>query len=98
MDHSADHHVADGGRIDFRARHSFLELCKNPDLVAEVTVTAAERIGADAAILFADILLIVEPVLMAPLRRRWADVQAQARDLAARRDASAGGAHHIPRG
>ena len=34
-----------------------------------------------------DILLIVEPVLMAPLRRRWADVQAQARDAgrAARR-------------
>lgn len=47
---------------EVRARHSFLELCKNPDLVAEVTVTAAERIGADAAILFADILLIVEPL------------------------------------
>jgi hypothetical protein len=35
----------------------------------------------------ADILLIVEPVLMAPLRRRWEAVQAQARDLAAQRDA-----------
>jgi type II restriction/modification system DNA methylase subunit YeeA len=34
-----------------------------------------------------DILLIVEPVLMAPLRRRWAAVQAQARELAAQRDA-----------
>jgi len=34
----------------------------------------------------ADILLIVEPVLMAPLRRRWEAVQAQARDLARRRD------------
>ncbi len=34
-----------------------------------------------------DILLIVEPVLMAPLRRRWEAVQAQARDLAAQRDA-----------
>lgn len=33
-----------------------------------------------------DILLIVEPVLMAPLRRCWAEVQAQARDLAAKRD------------
>ena len=33
-----------------------------------------------------DILLIVEPVLMAPLRRRWAEVQAQARELARRRD------------
>ncbi len=35
-------------------------------------------------------MLIVEPVLMAPLRRRWADVQARARELAARRDAANG--------
>jgi len=47
---------------EVRARHSFLELCKNPQLVSEVTVTAAERIKADAAIIFADILLIVEPL------------------------------------
>jgi uroporphyrinogen decarboxylase len=47
---------------EVRAKYSFLELCKNADLVAEVTVTAAERINADAAILFADILLIVEPL------------------------------------
>lgn len=33
-----------------------------------------------------DILLIVEPVLMAPLRRRWAEIQTQARDLAKQRD------------
>ncbi len=33
-----------------------------------------------------DILLIVEPVLMAPLRRRWDEVQSQARELAAKRD------------
>ncbi len=38
-----------------------------------------------------DILLIVEPVLMAPLRRRWDEVQAQARELAARRDVATGG-------
>lgn len=38
-----------------------------------------------------DILLIVEPVLMAPLRRHWAEVQAQAHELAARRDAAKGG-------
>ena len=33
-----------------------------------------------------DILLIVEPVLMAPLRRRWEEIQGEARDLARRRD------------
>jgi hypothetical protein len=37
-----------------------------------------------------DILLIVEPVLMAPLRRRWAEIQAQAHALAAERDAAGG--------
>jgi type II restriction/modification system DNA methylase subunit YeeA len=37
-----------------------------------------------------DILLIVEPVLMAPLCKRWAEVQAQAHELAARRDAAKG--------
>ena len=47
---------------DVRARLSFLELCKTPSLAAEVTVTAAERLGVDAAIIFADILLIVEPM------------------------------------
>src|SRR5262245_41304800 len=45
-----------------RARHGFLELCKRPDAAAEVTVTAVERLGVDAAIIFADILLIVEPM------------------------------------
>ncbi|MEJ7618296.1 MAG: uroporphyrinogen decarboxylase family protein [Pyrinomonadaceae bacterium] len=47
---------------EVRARTSFLELCKNSDLAAEVTVTAAERLGVDAAIIFADILLIIEPM------------------------------------
>ena len=45
-----------------RSRVPFLELCKNPDLATEVTVTAAEVLGVDAAILFADILLILEPL------------------------------------
>jgi type II restriction/modification system DNA methylase subunit YeeA len=40
----------------------------------------------------ADILLIVEPVLMAPLRRRWEQVKAEARALIARRDAASGAA------
>ena len=47
---------------DVRARTSFLELCKTPSLASEVTVTAAERLGVDAAIIFADILLILEPM------------------------------------
>lgn len=45
-----------------RNKTTFLELCKNPSLAAEVTVTAAERLGVDAAIIFADILLILEPM------------------------------------
>jgi uroporphyrinogen decarboxylase len=47
---------------DVRAQTTFLELCKTPSLAAEVTVTAAERLGVDAAIIFADILLILEPM------------------------------------
>jgi uroporphyrinogen decarboxylase len=45
-----------------RAQHDFLELCKRPDLAAEITTTPVERLGVDAAILFADILLILEPM------------------------------------
>src|SRR5688572_30032912 len=45
-----------------RDKNSFLDLCKNPSLAAEVTVTAQEKIKADAAIIFSDILLIVEPL------------------------------------
>jgi len=47
---------------DLRARVPFLELCKNPGLVSEVTVSAAQKLGVDAAIIFADLLLIVEPL------------------------------------
>ena len=45
-----------------RERLGFLELCKSPDAAAEVTVTAALRLGVDAAIIFADILLVLEPM------------------------------------
>ena len=45
-----------------RAAHGFLELCKNPQLATEITITPVEKLGVDAAILFADILLILEPM------------------------------------
>jgi uroporphyrinogen decarboxylase len=47
---------------EIRAKVGFLELCKNPQLAAEVTVNAVEELGVDAAIIFADILLILEPL------------------------------------
>lgn len=45
-----------------REKVSFVELCKSPDLACEVTVQAVDQLGVDAAILFADILLILEPL------------------------------------
>src|ERR1043165_5792377 len=47
---------------DVRAKHSFLEMCKRPEVASEVAVYAAHRLGVDAAIIFADILLIIEPM------------------------------------
>ena len=43
-----------------RKKHSLLEICKNPQLAAEVTITAAEILQVDAAIIFADLLLPLE--------------------------------------
>jgi uroporphyrinogen decarboxylase len=43
-----------------RKEHSLLEICKKPSLAAEVTITAAEFLGVDAAIIFADLLLPLE--------------------------------------
>jgi uroporphyrinogen decarboxylase len=64
-----------------RKRHSLIEICKNPQLAAEVTITAAEFLKVDAAIIFADLLLPLEvmglpfhfspgegPVIESPLR------------------------------
>ena len=45
-----------------RRRVTFMELCKRPDLAAEVTLTAQRVLGVDAAILFADLLPILEPM------------------------------------
>jgi uroporphyrinogen decarboxylase len=45
-----------------RRHHSLLEICKIPDLAAEVTITAAEKLDVDAAIIFADLLLPFEPM------------------------------------
>jgi uroporphyrinogen decarboxylase len=45
-----------------REQHSFLDMCMRPEVAAEVTVTAVERLGVDAAIVFADILLPLVPM------------------------------------
>ena len=44
-----------------RAKHTLLDLCKNPELSCEVTLQPL-KLGVDAAILFADILLPLEPM------------------------------------
>jgi uroporphyrinogen decarboxylase len=64
-----------------RKQYSLIEICKKPELAAAVTITAAEALGVDAAIIFADLLLPLEvmglpfhfaagngPVLDAPIR------------------------------
>ncbi|HKE86622.1 MAG TPA: uroporphyrinogen decarboxylase [Vicinamibacterales bacterium] len=45
-----------------RARHSLLEICRHPDLATEVTLQPIRRIDVDAAILFSDLLLPLEPM------------------------------------
>lgn len=45
-----------------RAKIGFLELCKNPALSAEVMLRTVDRLGVDAAIIFADLLPILEPM------------------------------------
>jgi uroporphyrinogen decarboxylase len=45
-----------------RQKVGFLELCKNPRLCAEVMIATVERIGVDAAIIFSDLLPILEPM------------------------------------
>jgi len=45
-----------------RKHHSLLEICRTPQIAAEVTITAAEHLGVDAAIIFADLLLPFTPM------------------------------------
>ncbi|HMD77963.1 MAG TPA: uroporphyrinogen decarboxylase [Terracidiphilus sp.] len=47
---------------EVRKHHTLIEICKQPELAAEVTITAAEKLGVDAAIIFADLLLPLEPM------------------------------------
>ena len=74
-----------------RKQYSILEICKKSEIAAEVTITAAEILGVDAAIIFADLLLPLEvmglkfsfqagegPVIEEPLR--------SARQISALRD------------
>jgi uroporphyrinogen decarboxylase len=63
-----------------RTRHSFLEICKTPELAAEVSMQPFRALGVDAIIVFSDILIVAEamgmklevldsgPVLSNPLR------------------------------
>jgi uroporphyrinogen decarboxylase len=43
-----------------RKQYSLIEICKKPEIAAGVTITAAEALGVDAAIIFADLLLPLE--------------------------------------
>ncbi len=45
-----------------RGETTFLELCKNPQLCSEIMCTAVRKLGVDAAILFSDLLPILEPM------------------------------------
>jgi uroporphyrinogen decarboxylase len=47
-----------------REQHSFLELCRSPQLCSEIMCTAVEQLGVDAAIVFSDLLPILEPMGM----------------------------------
>ena len=80
---------------DVRKQYSLVEICTKPEVAAEVTITAAEYLGVDAAIIFADLLLPLEvmgmpfqfspgegPVIEKPVRSA-AEVKALRTDRAA---------------
>jgi len=45
-----------------RKKFSFIQMCKNPELAAEVTLLPVNKLKVDAAIIFSDILLPLEPM------------------------------------
>jgi uroporphyrinogen decarboxylase len=45
-----------------RKKYSFMEMCKNPDIAARVTLQPIEKFDLDAAIIFSDILIPLEPM------------------------------------
>ena len=47
---------------ELRKKYSFLEMCKTPEVAAEVTLLPVDQLNVDAAIIFADILLPLEPM------------------------------------
>jgi uroporphyrinogen decarboxylase len=78
-----------------RKKHSIIDICKTPEIAAEVTITAAEILDVDAAIIFADLLLPLEvmgmpfrfetgegPIIEQPLRTS-SDIEALQTDRAA---------------
>src|SRR5579863_9607941 len=100
VDHTPVWFMRQAGRYmpEYRAvrkQYSLIEICKRPGIAAEVTITAAEALGVDAAIIFADLLLPLEvmglpfhfspgegPVIEKPLRTP-ADISALRTDRAA---------------
>ena len=71
-----------------RKKHSILEICKTPALAAEVTITAAEKLDVDAAIIFADLLLPLE-VMGLPFRFEAGEGPVVERPLRSRKDVDA---------
>jgi len=71
-----------------RKKHSILEICKTPALAAEVTITAAEKLDVDAAIIFADLLLPLE-VMGLPFRFEAGEGPVVERPLRTRKDVDA---------
>ena len=45
-----------------RSEFSFIDLCRRPELAAKITLLPVDRLGVDAAIIFSDILLLLEPM------------------------------------